>query len=210
MADIIENYDYDKLLHRVREKLPNIIDSSERFRVPEIDLIYEGKTSILKNFGEVIDVINRDSDHLLKYLLRELGTAGSLDGKRVIFKGKVVKKQVEDRVQTYVETYVICSECQRPDTKLIKDGRTLILECDACGAHRPVKVKKGSKPETTSVGLEEGKTYEVLIQDVGKKGDGIAKMDRFVIFVPGTTKGSMVKVKISKINGNIAFGTTVQ
>lgn len=210
MAETSEKYDYEKLLSRVRGKLPQIIDASERFTIPETDLTYEGKTSIMKNFGEIIDIINRDPDHLLKYLLRELGTAGSIDGKRVIFKGKVAKVQVEDRIKSYVETYVLCSECRRPDTKLIKDGRILVLECDACGAHRPVKVKKGSKSDQPVDELSEGKIYEFLIQDVGKKGDGIAKKDKFVIFVPGTAKGAIVKVKINKINGNVAFGSVVQ
>ncbi|UCH90200.1 MAG: translation initiation factor IF-2 subunit beta [Thermoplasmata archaeon] len=209
MTDIMKKYDYDKLLARAHEKLPTIINSSERFQVPEVDLIYEGKTSILRNYGEIIDVINRDADHLLKYLLREIGTAGSIDGKRVTFKGKVAKKQVEDRILNYVDIYVLCSECHRPDTKLIKEGRTLILECDACGAHRPVKVKKGTKTVQKSAEIEEGQVIDVLIQDVGKKGDGIAKKGRFVIFVPGTTKGVSVKIQIEKITGNVVFGKVV-
>ena len=210
MADKIDDYDYDKLLTRAHEKLPAIIDTSERFQIPEVDLIYEGKTSILRNFGEIVDVINRDADHILKFLLREIGTAGTQEGRRVTFKGKVAKMQVEDRVKNYVDTYVLCSECQRPDTKMIKEGRTLILECDACGAHRPVKAKKGSKADQKSTGLGIGMVLELQIQDVGKKGDGIAKRDQYVIFVPGTTKGSIVKVKIEKITGNVAFGTVVQ
>jgi translation initiation factor 2 subunit 2 len=49
-----------------------------------------------------------------------------------------------------------------------------MLECDACGARRPVKaVKKAAKVEEAP--LVEGKVYELMIQDIGKKGDGIAK-----------------------------------
>jgi translation initiation factor 2 subunit 2 len=210
MADIMDEFKYDKLLSRAHEKLPTIMDSSERFQVPEVELIYEGKTSILRNFGEIVEVINREADHLLKYLLREIGTAGSIEGRRVIFKGKVVKKQIDDRIKNYVEIYVLCSECHRPDTKMTKDGRILVLECDACGAHRPVKVKKGARTEHKASGLEMGKVYDLMIQDVGKKGDGIAKVDRFVIFVPGTTKGAQVKVQIEKITGNVAFGKVIQ
>jgi translation initiation factor 2 subunit 2 len=210
MSDLIKEFDYDKLLTRARSKLPVIMDTSERFTVPEVDLIYEGKTSIMRNYGEIIDVINREGDHLLKYLLRELGTAGSIEGRRVTFKGKVAKRQVEDRIKNYVEIYVICSECQRPDTKLIKEGRTLILECDACGAHRPVKVKKGSRTQQRSDELRAGMVIDVMIHDVGKKGDGIAKVGRYVIYVPGTTKGSPAKVKIDKVDGNLVFGTLAQ
>jgi translation initiation factor 2 subunit 2 len=44
-----------------------------------------------------------------------------------------------------------------------------------------------------------------MIQDIGKKGDGIAKKDKYVIYVPGTAKGAIVKVYIEKISGTIAF-----
>jgi translation initiation factor 2 subunit 2 len=65
-------------------------------------------------------------------------------------------------------------------------------------------VKKTAKVEEAA--LEEGKVYEVMIQDVGKKGDGIAKKDRYIIYIPGTAKGQIVKVYIEKIAGTVAFG----
>ena len=81
----------------------------------------------------------------------------------------------------------------------------VVDECDACGARRPVKaVKKAAKVEEAP--LVEGKVYELMIQDIGKKGDGIAKLDKYVIYVPGTAKGSIVKVFIEKIAGTVAFG----
>ena len=54
--------------------------------------------------------------------------------------------------------------------------------------------------------LVAGNVYEVMIQDIGSKGDGIAKIDKYIIYVPGTAKGSVVKVKISNIHGNVAYG----
>jgi translation initiation factor 2 subunit 2 len=65
-------------------------------------------------------------------------------------------------------------------------------------------VKKTAKVEEAA--LVEGKVYEVMIQDIGKKGDGIAKLDKYVIYVPGTAKGAIVKVFIEKIAGTVAFG----
>ena len=196
---------YDALLRRAKEALPEPVSSGERFQVPEADLIQEGKTTVLRNFVDLTTAINRDPDQVLQYLLRELGTAGALEERRVVFKGKVTAPQVADRVKSYIDTYVICSECGRPDTRLVKEDRVAILECDACGARRPVKVvKKTAKVEEAA--LVEGKVYEVMIQDVGKKGDGIAKRDKYIIYVPGTAKGQIVKVFIEKIAGTVAFG----
>ena len=195
---------YDTLLRRAKEALPNPVASGERFQVPEADLIQEGKTTVLRNFVDITTAINREPNQVLQYLLRELGTAGAQEDRRVVFKGKVTALQVADRVKSFIDTYVICSECGRPDTRLVKEDRIAILECDACGARRPVKVvKKTAKVEEAA--LEEGKVYEVMIQDIGKKGDGIAKRDKYVIYVPGTAKGAIVKVSIEKISGTIAF-----
>jgi translation initiation factor 2 subunit 2 len=200
---------YEQLLGRAKQALPQALSSGERFQVPAPDIAFEGKTSILRNFEDIVQVIRRDPDMVLTYLLRELGTAGTVEGRRVIFKSKVTAPQVEERIASYVDAYVLCQECGRPDTRLVKEGRIAMLECDACGARRPVKaVKKAAKVEEAP--LVEGKTYELMIQDIGKKGDGIAKLDKYVIYVPGTAKGAIVKVFIEKIAGTVAFGRVVR
>ncbi len=201
----MSSFSYDQLLSRAKKALPDALSSGERFQVPAPDIVYEGKTSILRNFEDIVQAIRRDPDMVLTYLLRELGTAGTLEGRRVVFKSKITGLQVEERVKSYVEAYVLCQECGRPDTHLVKEDRIAMLECEACGARRPVKaVKKQAKVEEAA--LVEGKVYEVMIQDIGKKGDGIAKLDKYVIYVPGTAKGSIVKVYIEKIAGTVAFG----
>jgi translation initiation factor 2 subunit 2 len=91
----------------------------------------------------------------------------------------------------------------------VKDGRVLILTCETCGAHRPVHVRKQVKAAEAKE-IEAGQTYDLMIEDVGKKGDGIARKGNFIIYVPGTAKGSQVKVKIEKVSGTVAFGTLVR
>jgi len=204
-----DNYDYQALLTRARDSIPVDIAQHTRFKVPEIDVLHEGKTTVIRNFTEIADAIQRDPEHILAFLLKELGTAGNLKGKRIVFKGKLMVKQIEERLKNYVDVYVLCSECERPDTKLLKDGRTLVLECSACGAHRPVKVRKGLRSESNRPPIEEGKVIELMIQDLGKRGDGIAKIDKYIIFVPGVSKGAMVRIRINKIDGYRAFGVAV-
>jgi translation initiation factor 2 subunit 2 len=200
---------YEQLLQRAKEALPAALTTGERFQIPAPEIVVEGKTTILRNFEDIVNAIRRDPNMVLTYLLRELGTAGTLDGRRVVFKSKVTAQQVEDRVKSYVDAYVLCQECGRPDTRLVKEDRIAMLECDACGARRPVKaVKKAAKVEEAP--LVEGKVYELMIQDIGKKGDGIAKLDKYVIYVPGTAKGAIVKVFIEKIAGTVAFGRVVR
>ncbi len=205
-------YDYRKLLKRVQEdESLKKLEDTERFTVPKVDVIYEGRTTILRNFEKILSILNRDADHLLKFFLRELGTAGEKDGSRAIFQGRIPTHQIQNKLEEYVETFVLCQECGRPDTQLIKKDRLLLLRCDACGAVRSVTTKK--KKVLARVGeetLEEGKVYDVTITDIGKKGDGIARYGKYTIYVPNTVKGARVKVKIEKISGNLAFARCVE
>ena len=200
--------DYEALLNRAKKDLPQTLEAHDRFQVPEPDIMIEGKTTVIRNFGAIAESLRRDPAHLYGYLLRELGTAGSLDGPRVVFKGKVAAVNITERIRSYVEEYVLCSECDKPDTKIVKDGRILILTCETCGAHRPVHVRKQVKQEEGK-DIEAGKTYDLMIEDIGKKGDGIARKGKYIIYIPGSAKGTQVKVKIDKVSGSMAFGTRV-
>lgn len=200
--------DYMALLNRAKEVLPETIENHERFEIPELDILQEGKTTVFRNYIDVSDKLRRDPQHLLQFLLRELGTPGNIEGRRVVFKAKISPASINEKIQTYTETYVICSECGLPDTKMIKEDRTLILECEACGARRSINVRKASKSDAQNI-LRVGDTAEILISDVGKKGDGIGKHMDYIVVVPGTTKGNRVNVKITNLSGKTAFGVIV-
>jgi len=200
--------DYLANLDRALEQLPEIKGSGERFVVPEPKLLTEGKTTVLENFASIADKLNREPGHIFKFLLRELGTAGKIDGSRAIFQKRFTSEVITELINAYVTEYVICSECGRPDTHLIKSERILTLRCDACGAHRPVTKRRAVVVKEEA--LTEGESYEVRIDAVGRKGDGIAKKDKYTIYVPGVAKGDVVKIKIKKITGNLAFAELIE
>ncbi len=200
--------EYEKLLDRALENLPDVETTDARFIIPEPRIFIEGKTTVLDNFTNIISVLNRDPDHLMKYLTRELGTAGKVEGSRAIFQGRFPKELIKSNIGSYVEEYVICSECGRPDTQLEKVERVMVLKCLACGAHRPVKKRK-AMTEVARDAIEEGKEYEVKIEAVGSKGDGIAKVSKFTIFVPGASQGDVVNIRIKRISGTLAFAEKV-
>lgn len=58
--------------------------------------------------------------------------------------------------------------------------------------------------------VKEGETYEVNINAVGEKGDGIARVKGFVLFVPNTQKGDYVKVRITKVLKSVGFAEVLQ
>jgi len=205
----MSDLDYRKLLKKVQDNTLSKKTSEDRFKLPEAEIFYEGNTTVIRNFDKISDAVFRDSDHILKFLLGGLGTAGELGSGRVVFQGKIPAKNIQDKLKEYIETYVMCSECNRPDTHLVKQGRTLLIRCDACGAFRSVKSRKRKAVRKPSETLKEGMTYDLTIKDIGRKGDGVAYFDKFIIYVSGAVKGSIVKVKIEKISGTVAFGSII-
>ena len=50
-----------------------------------------------------------------------------------------------------------------------------------------------------------GEIHEVEIKSVGEKGDGIARVNGFVLFVPSVKKGDYVKIKVTKVLPKVGF-----
>lgn len=195
---------YEVLLKKAYSHITGTSGDYERFNVPETRVYIEGKTTVLENFGDIASVLRREPDHLMKFLLGELGTAGKIDGSRAIFNGKFEWDLINNAIRKYTVDYVICSECGKPDTRLVKDGRILMLRCDACGGHRPVR-KRRARTEIVGTSLEEGAEMDVQIEFLSKRGDGVAKIGKYTMYVANSKPGEKVRVKITKIAGTIAF-----
>ena len=118
--------EYEKMLDRAFEKMPKMVFEKKRFEIPRAQVSIEGNKTFVTNFNEICDVLNREPAHLLKFLGKEMGASGRMDGPRAVFVGK------------YAKTYVICPVCEKPDTKLTRVERILVMKCMACGAKSPV------------------------------------------------------------------------
>lgn len=57
--------------------------------------------------------------------------------------------------------------------------------------------------------VEEGKEYEADITELSRRGDGIAKIEGFVIFVPNTKPGDHVKFKVTRVARRYAIAETI-
>ena len=60
-----------------------------------------------------------------------------------------------------------------------------------------------------SAPVEAGETYEVKIEDLAREGDGIARVSGFVIFVPETSVGDEVSIKVTKVMPKFPFAEVV-
>ncbi|MGD0718893.1 MAG: translation initiation factor IF-2 subunit beta [Thermoplasmata archaeon] len=197
---------YQALLERARSQLPEVRTGGERFQVPEAVVATDGKTTVIRNFQDITTVLRREPEQVIGYLAKELGCPGILDLPRGVLKSRIAKESIAQRMREYTEKYVICSECKRPDTHLTKEGRLTVLVCEACGAQRPVTMRRVVTPEKPKAPVVVGEVYRLTIEDVGRRGDGVAKKEGFVIFVTGANqRGVSINAKITKVLGNNAY-----
>jgi predicted RNA-binding protein with TRAM domain len=66
------------------------------------------------------------------------------------------------------------------------------------------------KEESRSIPVEEGGVYDVTIQDIARQGDGIARIEGFVVFVPNTSVGDEVQIKVERVLPKFAFASVVE
>jgi translation initiation factor 2 subunit 2 len=130
---------YKELLKRAQSKLPQEKDTGVRFEIPNVRSSVIGMRTIIHNFKEITEALNRKPHHLMKFLSNEMATAGTLDETRATFQGKFPHNTLERLVQIYTQNYVMCPVCKRPDTKIVKERRLFFLVCEACGARSSVK-----------------------------------------------------------------------
>ncbi|WP_456373983.1 TRAM domain-containing protein [Methanocaldococcus sp.] len=60
-----------------------------------------------------------------------------------------------------------------------------------------------------NIPVKKGETYTVTIEDMGKGGDGIARVDGFVVFIPKTQKGDTVTIKVTSVKSKFAFAEKI-
>lgn len=132
-------YDYEELLDRAWKNLPEDLKKHERFVIPPVDTHVEGNQTIIKNFNEISDILGRDSKHLFTFLVKELAAPGSLEGSRVIIQRVLRRHVIDKKIESYVNEYVLCHECGKPDTKFTDLSGQKIIRCAACGAWRPLR-----------------------------------------------------------------------
>ena len=132
---------YEDLLHSAYNKVKSIDTSSERFEIPKIEGHFEGKKTVLTNFFQITTHLRRDPEHFQKFMLKELATSGQKEGDRFILNMTVPSAKLNEKIEQYAKEFVLCRECGKPDTELIKEDRINLVHCLACGAKHPVRAK---------------------------------------------------------------------
>ena len=67
----------------------------------------------------------------------------------------------------------------------------------------------GGRPPMGPTPVEVGKEYDVEVTELSRRGDGVAKVQGFVIFVQGAKVGQKVKIKVDRVGPRFANASVV-
>jgi len=132
---------YEDLLNRAYEEMPKTaLVNTERFEIPKVKGHLQGNKTIIVNISQIAGDLRRDVHHVVKYLLKELATPGKLgDNGSLIMGTKVAASRINDKVKQYVDEFVLCGECGKPDTQLAREEGIVFKRCTACGAKKVIR-----------------------------------------------------------------------
>jgi len=128
---------YEKLLDKAYEDVKPI-EKCERFEIKQVEGHVQGGKTIISNFMQVAGCLRRNPEHLAKFLFGELAAKGEIAGDRLILTKKVSSQRINEKIEKYVNTYVLCQKCKKPDTEFVEEEGKKVVRCLACGHKRVV------------------------------------------------------------------------
>lgn len=132
--------DWHLLLKRARERMPSVVHERERFEIPKARVHFEGRKTIIENFIQIAAKLRRASEHLQKFLFRELATPGELTPAGLVLGSPVLEEKINEKIKSYALEFVLCQDCGKPDTEIKKEGELQFIKCSACGAKHIVRM----------------------------------------------------------------------
>ena len=125
--------DYESLLEEAYKKVKRVEEEGGRFEILKVKGHHEGTRTIISNFAQVAANVRRNPEHLMKFLNKELASSGEIKGDRLILSRKLSSKDINEKIEKYVNRFVLCPKCKKPDTELSEDKGKVFLRCLACG-----------------------------------------------------------------------------
>lgn len=137
---MMEKLSYEQMLERLYTAIPKRTMEKERFEFPRVEAFIQGPKTYIKGFIQLIKLMRREEPKdILKFLTKESATSNAIEGDRLVMNGKFSEKQINDWFNRFLEEFVLCKECHKPDTHYIEHNGIRQLKCEACGAISPIR-----------------------------------------------------------------------
>lgn len=119
----------------------DVSDVFYRYKMPVLQTKVEGYggngvKTVIPNIMSIGKSLNCPAIYLLKHFGYELGTQSRIDGtQRYILNGNHEKGKLQELLQKFINTYILCIRCKTPETvlKVLPKRCKLRASCAACG-----------------------------------------------------------------------------
>jgi translation initiation factor 2 subunit 2 len=128
---------YEALLERAHETVKPM-EVSERFEVMKVKGHHQGSKTLISNFPQVLSHIRRSQGHVMKFLSKELASQMEFSNGTLTFSRRLSSKDINEKIGKYVQQFVLCKKCKKPDTELTAQDSKTLVKCLACGEKREV------------------------------------------------------------------------
>ena len=109
------------------------------------------------------------------------------------------------------DSYVVEIPRREVETGSIDPGEVYRVALIADEAQEESSERKSPPSDQPQPPVDAGEVRYVEIEDIGKQGDGIARVERgYVIIVPDAEVGEQVKVEITEVKSNFAVGEIIE
>ena len=110
-------------------------DPYYRYKRHQMKAKMDGGTNLL-NLEVIAKDLQRNAEDLLKYIGIETATHSFQKNKGYRLKGNFSIEKLEMVIEKYIDQFVICKKCSKPDTFICLDSKkNLFVVCTACGNH---------------------------------------------------------------------------
>lgn len=116
----------------------NLESNGERFEIIKVQGHHSKNKTIITNFMQVVSHLRRNPEHLAKFLGKELASSTEINSDRLILSSKLSSKLINEKIGKYVNIFVLCPKCKKPDTEIVDENSRQYLKCLACGERKEV------------------------------------------------------------------------
>lgn len=123
----------------------DVQDSFYRYKMPKLLAKIEGRgngiKTLIPNMSAISLALSRPPTYATKYFGFELGALVTIDEKtdRYIVNGAHGAEDLAKILDVFIKKYVLCGDCQNPETDLIVKRDDISRECRVCGAKTSVE-----------------------------------------------------------------------
>lgn len=145
-----------------------VVDPFYRYKMPPVTCSYEKTWAVISNLGEISKALRRVDAEILKFWGCELGTQTRRRHGRAMVKGRHSPATLQETLSLYIDSFLLCRTCERPETDYELSKKELVQFCKGCGGRAPADMEhkvakfifnsyKAKKENETKIQSDNGK-----------------------------------------------------